>query len=304
VAEFSESSTFELDEAEEEHFTQVPNALLRNRTISPEARWLASWLMSHRRGFKVSMGAIIHAANCGKDRAYRMVRELIAAGYIRRVAERDQATGQFIQYRYVVRKRPVTGNPEAGEPEAGNPPHKNTSNHRTPPGEGGSSSSTAVSKQAKEITDGMRRLCDLLADHVEQMTGKRPPTITQDWLVACRRLIALDGATEEQVEWVIRWVGQDDFWDSNILSMPTLRKQWPKLVAAIKSERRRTARPRRQQFTTNGGHRLDFDQWNQLGPAMAAYFDQEGHQHGHDGDGMGGVREAMERPLPAPADPA
>jgi hypothetical protein len=84
----------------------------------------------------------------------------------------------------------------------------------------------------------VERLCELLADGVEANTGERP-AIGKRWHDACRLLLDRDGYTAEQVEALIRWSQDDEFWRSNILSMPKLREKRLTLIAHAKRDRRR-----------------------------------------------------------------
>ena len=290
-----EEPTFELDANEGEHYTQVPNALIRDRSISPHARWLASFLMSHARGFRVTLGTIMHSADCGKDRAYKSVDELIRAGYVTRLEERSDS-GRFVRYRYIIRKRPLPDLPDAAQPVAVNPQHKKTSNHRTPDGVQVVPSPPAVTTEGREITDGMRRLCVLLADHVEGMTGNRP-TIGQRWLDASRLLLTRDGLSEAQVEYLIRYVA-GGWWASRILSMPKLREKRGTLIAQIRQD----SRPHRPKTSKTGLPVWEYDdpRWADLASALP---DMEGAPNGSarvDSDGPAGARVLAVPALPAP----
>ena len=68
-------------------------------------------------------------------------------------------------------------------------------------------------------------LCDLLADLIESNGSKRP-NITKAWLDAARLLLDRDKRDYDMVEGLIRWSQEDEFWRSNVLSMPTFRKQF------------------------------------------------------------------------------
>lgn len=69
------------------------------------------------------------------------------------------------------------------------------------------------------------------------------------WLNASRLLLERDGRTVEEVEAVIDWCQADEFWRSNILSMPTLRRQFTQLRA------RMTSTPRAPRDTTTDDRR-------------------------------------------------
>lgn len=68
-------------------------------------------------------------------------------------------------------------------------------------------------------------LCELMADHVEQVTGRRPK-VGKQWLREARLLVDANGRSPEEVERAIGWVHRDGFWSANILSMPKLRQKF------------------------------------------------------------------------------
>lgn len=72
------------------------------------------------------------------------------------------------------------------------------------------------------------KVCNLLADLIENNGSKRP-TIGQRWLDAARLMIDKDGRTVEEISGAIRWSQNDDFWRSNILSIPKLRDKYDTL---------------------------------------------------------------------------
>lgn len=89
-----------------------------------------------------------------------------------------------------------------------------------------SPSSSAVAADPDSVEE-----CDYLADLIERNGSKRP-SVTKAWLQAADRLKRLDGKTHAQVMTCIEWCQQDEFWRGNILSMPTLRKQYDRLRLA------------------------------------------------------------------------
>lgn len=65
-------------------WTAMPNEILRDRSLSMEARGLMGYLASHSTEFKISMESLRLQAGVGRDKLYRMIRELEAAGYLKR----------------------------------------------------------------------------------------------------------------------------------------------------------------------------------------------------------------------------
>lgn len=83
------------------------------------------------------------------------------------------------------------------------------------------------------IRPDVEEACALLADLIEA-NGSRRPTITKAWRDAARRMIDLDKRTIDDVLGAIRWCQADDFWRANVLSMPTLRRQYDRLRLAAR----------------------------------------------------------------------
>lgn len=109
-----------------------------------------------------------------------------------------------------------------------------------------------------EVRPEVMALCVHLADRIEGNGSKRPP-ITKGWTDAARRLLDLDHREVAKVHKAIDWCQDDEFWRANILSMPTLRKQYDKL--RLSAQRNRAAAP------TAAAHVRDER------PADAAYLD-------------------------------
>jgi hypothetical protein len=115
--------------------------------------------------------------------------------------------------------------------------------------EPGSQTQTRKTKDivpAKPPRDDAERLCAHLANRIEANGSKRP-TITAKWLDAARLMIDLDGRTEEQAHTAIDWCQDDEFWRSNVMSMPTLREKYDQLRLQAIREKSPPPGNRRQQ---------------------------------------------------------
>lgn len=74
----------------ERNYTQLPNAWLRDRSLSFKARGLLSMLFSHETGFGVTLQSLANDGPDGVSAIRSAVEELEAAGYIRRVPKRNR----------------------------------------------------------------------------------------------------------------------------------------------------------------------------------------------------------------------
>lgn len=91
-----------------------------------------------------------------------------------------------------------------------------------------SSSEAASAPPDLETRRDVEGLCQRLADLIEANGSKRP-TITKSWKDAARLMLDRDNRPIEEIERVMCWSQQDEFWKANIMSMPKLRGQFDKL---------------------------------------------------------------------------
>jgi hypothetical protein len=71
-------------------------------------------------------------------------------------------------------------------------------------------------------------LCSTLADLIESNGCKRP-TVTDRWRTDARLLLDRDARPLGEALQVMRWALTDEFWKSNILSMPKFRAKYDQL---------------------------------------------------------------------------
>ena len=95
-------------------FTVVPNYIATDERLSIGARWLMVYLLGRPGNWTVRASDIMRIGDVGRDKAYGLVRECIAAGYIKR--EHRSAGG----VNYEVRDEPDRPLPE--KPEVGDEP--------------------------------------------------------------------------------------------------------------------------------------------------------------------------------------
>lgn len=112
------------------HFTQVPNAWLRDRRLSLKAIGLLAQLMSHSVGWNVSIRSLADANGCGLDSIRTAVVELEEAGYLSRIQSRE--AGKFAEVTWRTNDpaealaEPSSDKPSSDNPVSVNPtPKKN-----------------------------------------------------------------------------------------------------------------------------------------------------------------------------------
>jgi hypothetical protein len=107
----------------EGHFTQIPNAWLRDQRLSLRAKGLLGQLLTHSQGWSVSIKSLAQKNGCGRDAIRSAVRELEECGYLTRQQER-QAGGEFGETVWFT-SEPMTDLPMTEKPTTVNPTPKN-----------------------------------------------------------------------------------------------------------------------------------------------------------------------------------
>ena len=104
----------------DDHFTQIPNAWLRDARISLGAKGLLAQLLSHAPGWRISQESLGRDNGVGRDAIRTLINELLEAGYLSRseIRERNEK-GYLGGYTY------TTQDPTQDNPTQDNPLHKN-----------------------------------------------------------------------------------------------------------------------------------------------------------------------------------
>jgi len=207
------------------NFTIIGNAVLRDENLSFRARGVLASILSRPDNWKTTAESLARESKEGRSAILTVLKELEQVGYMTRRKYRNEK-GQWIWESYVfdtVQKKPV-------EPESNNPPTGNPTS-----GEPSTEIQTLIeepykNKRKEERTtrtygDEVISLCNLLADLIEA-NGIKRPTVSDNWHLDMERINRIDGYSFEQIERTIRWVQQDSFWRSNVLSPAKLRKQF------------------------------------------------------------------------------
>lgn len=176
--------------------------------------------------------------------------ELVAGGFVVRYAVDGQRylwVAKFLKHQKIDKPRPSvlpatssrfvepsTNDRRPGADASATDRDMDREREREVEGERDGPPSSAVAADDDSIEE-----CGYLADWIERNGSKRP-TVTKAWLQAADRLKRLDGRTHAQVMTCIEWCQQDEFWRSNVLSMPKLREKYDQLRL---SANRRAAQP-------------------------------------------------------------
>ncbi|OOG73858.1 hypothetical protein B0E45_06085 [Sinorhizobium sp. A49] len=87
-------------------YAAIPNHVFEDARLSMEARWLLSYLLSKPDNWTVVLRDITNKGGCGRDKARKMIAELVEFGYAEREQHRDD--GKFGSSMLVIFDEPRT----------------------------------------------------------------------------------------------------------------------------------------------------------------------------------------------------
>lgn len=236
-----------------ENWTAVPNGALRDKRLTLRDRGLYAYIVHLPDGWDFSIMGLTAVLSDGKAAIRASVKRLEELGYLERTQDRDEG-GKLGRSDWIVHAEPLsdkrsTVKRSAVERSAVSETQYNTKSNKdlkkviskdtsSPDAASGTGAqSIAVAKvidsRAYEIVD---RLDRLVAHVVDREPRKRTEKQRNDAALDIERLHRIDGRSYEQIDGIMRWALQDDFWRNNIQSTATLRKQFDKLYAKAKSE--------------------------------------------------------------------
>jgi hypothetical protein len=138
-----------LDPDEDGPYYGMARATAQDARLSWEAWGLLSYLHSLPRDWRLTPADLVKRRDGGRDRMYRMLRELREHGYIVLTEHREKGT--VARYEYRVRMRPLPGKPDTAEPHTANPHHTENTEDRgqnleipSPNGDGSSTAQTVL----------------------------------------------------------------------------------------------------------------------------------------------------------------
>lgn len=137
-----------------DHFTQISNALFRDRRISAKAKGIFGLISTHRAGWRLTVVDMARHLKEGRDAIYSALKELETHGYLTREQERrgdgtlgemtyaitdvpahlvellgeEGATAALAVMKQNRRSEPLPGFPDAVDPDPVDPRTKNTNN--------------------------------------------------------------------------------------------------------------------------------------------------------------------------------
>ena len=185
-------------------FAIIPNEVAEDNNLSFDARGLLCYLLAKPDNWKVQVQNIQKAGNIGRDKSYRLLNELINAGYVEKQISRDQL-GRICDTDYIVydcavpARLPIPENPEVDiplteNPETDDPLPENTTSGLSVSGSAGSGKQGRINKKEGIIkTQSPLPPDDELENQFQAIKGQWPKKhLPRDIEVARRAFQKLD----------------------------------------------------------------------------------------------------------------
>ena len=134
MSEHQEQDEFEIElSQDDEGWTAIPHRAMRDERLSIEARGLLALLLGYGNGWRFRSTHLQRVAGVGRDKFFRMRRELEALGYLSFVDRHDPTTGHFTSRLWRIRPvgHRVTENPTTVDPTTAEPGHGESGQLRT-----------------------------------------------------------------------------------------------------------------------------------------------------------------------------
>lgn len=105
----------------ESHFAIIPNSALEDASLSWAARGLLAYLLSRPDDWTIRASQLIASGPSGRDAVYRMLGELVAAGYAVARTRKRGGGGKFAGTDWIIFDSPHTENPYPANPHTDKP---------------------------------------------------------------------------------------------------------------------------------------------------------------------------------------
>ncbi len=244
-------------------YSIVSNNLIRDRSISPECRWLIIYLLSNKEGWKINVQQVINhlQPHTGRNAVYKLFDEAIQAGYIKRefITKTIDKKGSInCGVKYFVAETPKfkkclrrSENRDTDDRDTENQEHNK---YYTPKNDYKESSlkvpetkmeakasdvDFSDSKSKKEKQELLPKVHELGEMILECMKAEKPdyiPKKNASFLNELDFILRLDKRDPQKVLDVLKWSVGDDFWSAKMFKpnpVKYLREKFDQLEQAM-----------------------------------------------------------------------
>lgn len=213
----------------------APNELLNNKNISLKSKGLFVFMQSKPDDWEFSIKKIAFQSKEGIDAVRMGILELENTGYLKRKKYKDEKG--YWKIDYILYDKPILESPILENPILENT--LNNSKKDISKKDISKKDNNSLIQNSKNFDDRDIELTELLYKLIKNnypfVKEKTKPQKEKDYK-EMRRLKEIDKYKPEQIEFIIKWSQQDDFWKQNIRSVSKLRKQFETLLVKAKGQ--------------------------------------------------------------------
>lgn len=242
---YSESSIHRSSHDRENPYTMILNDLTRDHNISPECRWLVTYLLTNVDKWTIRQKDIAKHVNnfWGRDKVAKVFDEALESGYMMR---EEYTENNLKRYKYYVAERPIfkksfrytdfqeTENQGSLEIPLEESLKENTTYSPKEPVPGSCHAPLAPDAPQKKVEVKKNEVAAALALFFFQILQHENPNMKQPnlkaWTKSIERILRIDKRDPEKVRELMLWSIGDEFWHKNILSPDKLRKHYDRLL--------------------------------------------------------------------------
>lgn len=216
--------------ASRNRFLLVAQETVDDLSISWEAKGLHFYLLGRPDNWVVKPEKLSELGGAGRDKIYRLLKELVSAQYVKRLYLKDDA-GRNASVEYVVYEtkqiqlpeNPDTDKPDTEKPEVGQLPGKPDT------AEPDTENQDAITNTKKQTNTKTKKFShedfELAREMFEQVAADFPSTKADldAWADCVRMLREVEGLTYGDIRGIWSFARQDSFWASNCKSPGKLR---------------------------------------------------------------------------------
>ena len=244
-----EKNEIKVAEVDSKGYGKIPKLVMKDKDLAIEAKAIYAYLCSYAGSGNTafpSVSLMCDDLNISDNRFYKYKKQLTDKGYI--TVSRKRVEGKWETNVYKI--EPYLQNLGMDNPGMEN---KGTNNNSSNNNSSNNSSSNSCPDSEKsdvkfDETTKPYQFAAYLRDKILENNKRQPvpdetPEDLEDWAVELDRLNRLGtvgakdkGYTWNEIQKIIDWCQDDNFWKTNILSAGKLRKQVVKLENRMKSE--------------------------------------------------------------------
>jgi predicted transcriptional regulator len=211
-------------------FSIVPNNIFRHKDISASATGLYCWLFSHEAKTEMTVQFICGHFKDGKDAINKRIKELIKEGFL--VRKELRTGGKFAGYNYYLNDKPkkitatgktVTGKTAAVKPGPVNPQQSNTINTNVITNKRNTNVQSATKLKTPLYNEITLKAFPHFVELFPIQYKPKGETQKNKWLDCLDKLQRIDKYSLHDVYEVTKTLRNDEFWQTNFLSILKFR---------------------------------------------------------------------------------